>query len=98
MIKESYDHCHSDSECHGKCIMGDAPNDTKMFCASPCMTDMECDPPPDGDAVPRCIQVPTMTHGVVAVCALTCDGGETCPMGRTCILDSDNDGPVSLCL
>ena len=46
-------------------------------CTSACADASECDPAPEGDAVPSCT-------GGFGNCYLDCSGGQTCPAGMSC--------------
>ncbi len=56
------------------CMEGGVPNDAL------------CPPPPAGNAVPRCFepQFPVDLQGT-GWCVITCEGGETCPEGMSCV-------------
>ncbi|WP_106089155.1 hypothetical protein [Enhygromyxa salina] len=47
-------------------------------CTTGCFDASECDPAPNGDAVPVC------ADGAIGACHLDCAGGQTCPTGMAC--------------
>lgn len=52
-----------------------------------------CGPSPGGTTMPVCLSV-----GGQSICALGCEGGLTCPGGMICINESDDTGPISICI
>jgi hypothetical protein len=98
----AYEPCPDGNCTTGTCLNGDPPNDNKSFCApncSPAGDPSGCPPPPSGDAPPMCIDVGDEQGGnVQSFCALDCSGGQTCPTGMTCVQDSDQNGPITICL
>lgn len=52
-----------------------------------------CGDSPGGTNVPVCLTV-----GGNSICALGCDGGLTCPSGMVCHTDSDDNGPIAICI
>lgn len=83
------------------CITADPPNDSLDYCAMTCSPPGDpsgCPPPPDGDAVPICIDVADMMgQNTQSYCVLDCSAGQTCPAGMQCIVDSDVHGPITVC-
>jgi hypothetical protein len=79
-----YSACESAVDCFG--VQGCAvvmPN--VGFCTNGSCTDAStCVASPGGTAVPAC--VPAMLNGAATqICALDCDGGDTCPGGMECL-------------
>lgn len=52
-----------------------------------------CGASPGGTNMPICLTV-----GGDSVCALGCEGGLTCPGGMICISESDDLGPIEICI
>lgn len=71
--------CSSIGDCvgfsFGQSITCDAETKT---CTSGCIDASECDPAPEGDAVPVCV------GGGLGQCRLDCSSGQTCPTGMSC--------------
>jgi hypothetical protein len=84
------------------CLSGEGPNEGKSYCAeicSPAGNPANCPDPPDGDAMPICIDVNDgMGGGNTSYCALDCSGGETCPTGLSCVDETDANGAIKICL
>jgi hypothetical protein len=53
-----------------------------LVCATPCLSDLDCPAPPDGDAVPTCAPP---EQGSDLICRLDCSGGQVCPTEATCL-------------
>lgn len=76
------------------CLSTDAGNDG--VCTSVCNpagNPGSCGASPGGTAQPVCLSV-----GGDSVCALGCEGGLTCPGGMICVNESDDQGPISICI
>jgi hypothetical protein len=76
------------------CLTTDAGNDG--VCTAQCNPPGDpgsCGASPGGTAEPVCLSV-----GGDSVCALGCEGGLTCPGGMICINESDDAGPISICI
>ncbi|MCH9688693.1 MAG: hypothetical protein K0V04_45095 [Deltaproteobacteria bacterium] len=76
------------------CLSTDAMNDG--VCTDECIpagNAGSCGASPGGTATPVCLTV-----GGASVCALGCDNGATCPGGMVCINESDDTGPISICI
>ncbi|MEX1368609.1 MAG: hypothetical protein AB1Z98_36110 [Nannocystaceae bacterium] len=52
-----------------------------------------CGPVPGGTTTPVCLTV-----GGQSICALGCEGGLSCPGEMICINESDDTGPISICM
>jgi hypothetical protein len=52
-----------------------------------------CDMPPGGTAVTGCIVVSNLN-----LCALDCSGGKSCPGGMVCTMETDQNGPIEVCM
>jgi hypothetical protein len=76
------------------CLSTDAGNDgvCTMAC-NPAGDASSCGASPGGTTEPVCLTV-----GGDSVCALGCEGGLTCPGGMICINESDDLGPISICI
>ena len=69
-----YSACEQVTDCVG------LTNCQSGFCTRACVDPtMDCDPAPGGTATPACVMFETQT-----LCALPCDGGETCPTPMAC--------------
>ncbi len=76
------------------CLSTDAMNDG--VCTDQCVPAGDassCGASPGGTSTPVCLSV-----GGDSVCALGCENGETCPGGMVCINESDDTGPISICI
>lgn len=76
------------------CLSTDAGNDG--VCTNVCNppgNPGSCGASPGGTNMPICLSV-----GGDSVCALGCEGGLTCPGGMICINESDDLGPISICI
>lgn len=82
------------------CLQGEGPNEGKSYCAPLCNGNpANCPDPPEGDAVPICIDVNDGMGGAnTSYCALDCTGGKMCPAGQTCVNETDANGPIMICL
>lgn len=76
------------------CLSTDAGNDgvCTMAC-NPAGDPSSCGASPGGTSEPVCLSV-----GGDSVCALGCEGGLTCPGGMICVSESDDLGPISICI
>lgn len=76
------------------CLTTDAGNDG--VCTAVCNppgNPAGCGASPGGTTMPVCLSV-----GGDSVCALGCEGGLTCPGGMICINETDDLGPISICI
>ncbi len=76
------------------CLSTDAGSDgvCTMAC-NPAGSPAACGASPGGTNMPVCLSV-----GGDSVCALGCDGGLTCPGGMICVNETDDTGPISICI
>jgi len=89
-------HCADGINCDPgfACLTTDAGTDG--VCTNTCLPAGDpgsCGASPGGTNVPVCLTV-----GPDSVCALSCEGGLTCPGGMICINESDDTGPISICV
>jgi hypothetical protein len=76
------------------CLSTDAGSDgVCTTTCNPAGDASSCGASPGGTTEPICLTV-----GGDSVCALSCEGGLTCPGGMLCINESDDLGPISICI
>ena len=76
------------------CLLTDVGDDG--VCTSDCVPSGDprsCGASPGGTTNPVCL---TVAGG--SICALGCEGGLTCPGGMVCIAETDDLGPISICV
>lgn len=76
------------------CLSTDAGDDgvCTQLCA-PAGNPGSCGASPGGSNVPTCLSVQGNS-----ICALSCEGGLSCPGGMVCVAETDDTGPISICL
>ncbi len=91
-----WSHCTSSPECTDDlvCLLNGAGDDgvCTSLC-SPAGDATSCGASPGVTATPACLNA-----GSSSICALDCAGGRSCPGGMLCLSDSDDDGPIEICL
>ena len=91
-----WSHCTSTIGCDSglACLTTDAGNDgvCTALC-SPAGSPTGCGSSPGGTTMPVCLSV-----GGQSICALGCEGGLTCPGGMICVSETDDTGPISICI
>lgn len=91
-----WSHCIASAECTDDlvCLLNGAGDDgvCTNFC-SPAGDATSCGASPGGTAAPTCLNA-----GTSSICALDCADGKTCPSGMLCLSDTDDDGPIEICL
>lgn len=91
-----WSHCIASAECTDDlvCLLNGAGDDgvCTNFC-SPAGDATSCGASPGGTAAPTCLNA-----GASSICALDCADGKTCPSGMLCLSDTDDDGPIEICL
>jgi hypothetical protein len=65
-------------------LTGDLGCESFCQCQTPCMGDSDCPQPATGTATPECMEDPLGISSPTS-CMLSCDAGQTCPDGMTCI-------------
>lgn len=91
-----WSHCIAGSGCTDDLICmlnGDGDDGVCTSLCNPAGDGMSCGASPGGTATPGCLNV-----GNSSICALDCSGGKTCPSGMLCLADTDDDGPIEICL
>lgn len=89
-------HCTSTIGCDAgfSCLTTDAGTDGVCTSAcSPAGNAASCGDSPGGTTQAVCLSV-----GGDSVCALGCEGGLSCPGGMICISESDDLGPIEICI
>jgi len=91
-----WSHCIANAGCTDDlvCLLNGAGDDgvCTSLC-SPAGDATSCGASPGVSATPSCL-----IAGMSSVCALDCSGGRSCPGGMLCLSDSDDDGPIEICL
>jgi hypothetical protein len=91
-----WSHCLGNADCSDGlvCMLNDDETDGVCtdFC-SPAQDPTSCGVSPSESVSTTCLEI-----SAGSVCALDCAGGMTCPSGMVCLMDTDNNGPIAICL
>lgn len=91
-----WSHCIGNDDCTDDlvCMLnGDGDDGVCTSQCSPPGDATSCGASPGGTTTGTCLNV-----GSASICALNCAGGLSCPGGMLCLSDTDDDGPIEICL